>query len=153
MLLLFVRSTHLVGWWKVNVDSSSNIFNMRLPIREGTRAVASPMCHLSKDPITWLRAMWVRDASARNRKKGIIIIILSPRAQRPLAAKGMDFLGGIMATKRGCSREFEALLSACQIVSERLIKCVQPVQKNKAELMPFMQLFFKSPLEWHLMQP
>ena len=31
--------------------------------------------------------------------------------------------------------------SACQIVNERLMKCVQPEQKKKAELMPFKQHF------------
>ena len=30
VLLLFVRPTHLVGWQKVNVDGSSNVFNLRL---------------------------------------------------------------------------------------------------------------------------
>ena len=38
-------------------------------------------------------------------------------------------------------QKFEALSSACQIVNERLLEFVQPEQKNKAELMPFMQLF------------
>jgi hypothetical protein len=35
----------------------------------------------------------------------------------------------------------EAVSSACQIVKERRLECVQPVQKNKAELMTFKQLF------------
>jgi hypothetical protein len=48
--------------------------------------------------------------------------------------------------------KFEALSSARQIGNERLMKCVQPEQKNKAELMPFMQLF--SNHHWsRIMQP
>ena len=51
-------------------------------------------------------------------------------------------------TKGDAAIKFEALSSACQIVNERLMKCVQPEHKtNKAELMPFKRLFSKSSLE------
>jgi hypothetical protein len=33
-------------------------------------------------------------------------------------------LGFITATQNGCSQEVEALSSACQIVNERLMRCV-----------------------------
>jgi hypothetical protein len=53
-----------------------------------------------KEPITWQAlanknwAIWenhVREHTISSRDKGIIIIIFRPRAQRPLATKGMDF--------------------------------------------------------------
>ena len=42
--------------------------------------------------------------------------------------------------KGDAAGKFEALSSAFKIVNERLMKCVQPAHKQKAELMPFMQL-------------
>ena len=63
-------------------------------------------------------------------------------------------LGGITAAQGGCRREIRGLArllsSACQIVNERLMKCVQPALKtNKAELKAFHANFFKSSLQWH----
>ena len=50
-------------------------------------------------------------------EKGIIIFSL--RAQRPLAAKGMDFFSGALRPHKGdAARKFEALSSACQIVNK-----------------------------------
>jgi hypothetical protein len=72
------------------------------------------------------------------------------RAQPPLVAKGMDLLfwGGHYDHTKGTSPgKFEALASSCQIVNERLMKCVQRKKTNKAELVPFKQIF--SSLESH----
>lgn len=112
-----------------------------------TRVVASLMCQSSlvacaKDPIMWWRAMWARNAleHASLREKGTTQHSV-PRAQRPLDAKGMDCFRVHYDRKGDAPVKFEALSSACQIVNERLMKCVQPAQKNKAELMPFKQHF------------
>jgi hypothetical protein len=47
-----------------------------------------------------------------------------------LAAKGVDFLGGITATQGACRQKIQGqvriLLSACQLGNERLMRCVQP---------------------------
>jgi hypothetical protein len=53
----------------------------------------------------------------------------------------MDFVRLHYGHKGDPAVEIEALSSACQIVNERLLECVQPAQINKAELMPFKQLF------------
>ena len=72
------------------------------------------------------------------REKGIVIITFSPGAQRPLAAKGMDFLllRALPPHKGEAAGKFEALLSACQIVNERLM-CLSSVyslcKNNKAD--------------------
>jgi hypothetical protein len=45
--------------------------------------------------------------------------------------------------KGDATGKFKALSSACEIVNERLMKCVKPAQKNKnkAELMPPSNFF------------
>jgi hypothetical protein len=61
---------------------------------------------------------------AHSREQGIIFIIFSPR-------HGF-FLGGALRPHlRNTAGEFEALSSACQIVNERQMKCVQLVQETK----------------------
>jgi hypothetical protein len=58
-----------------------------------------------------------------------------------IGLKGNGFFGGALQPHKGDgARKFKALSSACQIVNERLMKCVQP-ETNKAELLPFMQRF------------
>ena len=47
------------------------------------------------------------------------------------ASKGMDFFRVHYGHKGDAAVKFEALLSACQIVNERLLECVQLMQKNK----------------------
>jgi hypothetical protein len=66
-----------------------------------------------------------------SREKKIIIrlIYLAQGHDGHFGQKGMDCLGGIMATQGGCHREIQGLMRilscACQIVNERLMKCVQ----------------------------
>ena len=45
--------------------------------------------------------------------------------------------------------KFEALSSACQIVNERLLECVQPAQKKQSRAHAFQATLFKSSLESH----
>jgi hypothetical protein len=45
--------------------------------------------------------------------------------------------------------KFEALSSVCQIVNERLMNCVQPVQKKLSRAHAFHATVFKSSLESH----
>ena len=52
------------------------------------------------------------------------------RAQRS-TAKGMDFFRVHYGHKGDAAVKFKALSSACQIVNERLLAGVQPVQKTK----------------------
>ena len=43
---------------------------------------------------------------------------------------GMDFFRVHYGHKGDAAVKFEALSSACQILNERLLECVQPTQKN-----------------------
>jgi hypothetical protein len=54
----------------------------------------------------------VRGASEHGRQgKGIINDYIQPKSTTAtLAAKGMDFLGGIMATQLGCRQEIQDLV-------------------------------------------
>jgi hypothetical protein len=141
VLLLFVRPSHLVGWRKVNVDSS--------------HAVASPMCLSSlvaceKDLIMWRRDMWVRGALVRSLQgKGIIIITYSPRAQSPLATIGMDFLRGHYGhTKRmqsGYLRHYQVIVKSWM----RDWWNVFSLCKQQRRAHACHATFFKSSLESH----
>jgi hypothetical protein len=68
-----------------------------------------------------------------------------PKDTMATGRKRHGFFRGNYERKGNAAGKFKALSSACKIVNERLMKCVQPAQKHKAELMPFMQLFSNQP--------
>ena len=122
-----------------------------------TCAVPSPMCLSSllaceKDVIMWWALanktwdIWESHVSescfrAHSREKGIIIIIFIQRTHQPLSAKCMDFLGGIMATQSGCSREIRGIIKCLSNWVRDWWSVYSLDEVCTAELMPFMQLF------------
>jgi hypothetical protein len=52
-----------------------------------------------------------------------------------------DFFRVQFGHKGNAALKFEALSSACQIVNERLMKCVQPAQKKQSRAHAFKQIF------------
>ena len=133
MILLSIRPTHLVGWWKVNVDSSSNIFNMHLGIGWGCTQLSVFTCSL------WERHDHVMESH------------VSERCYRACSTQGEGhnghwpqkswiYFGCITAIQKGCQREIRDIircLSDCEWVTDEVCTACA---KNKAKLMHFKQL-------------
>ena len=134
--LLFVRSTHLVGWWKV-IWIILPIFSICTSELEKD-AVTSLMCLSSpvaceNDPISWWRAMWVRGYSEHEE---------GAAGQWP--QKAWICLECITATQRGYRQEVRGIikcLSSCEWETDEVCTaCAKKLSRAHA----FQATFSKS---------
>jgi hypothetical protein len=114
-----------------------------------------------KNPIMW-RALanknvniWESHVSescfgTRSQEKGILIIIFSPRAQRPLAAKGLDFFRGQYGhTVGGCHRDMQDIIKRLSNLWMRDWWSVCSLCKKQSRAHAFHVISFKWSFESH----